>query len=137
MTVLDGDWTRDAACQKPGSEGLDFFARSAEDRYAARAVCLSVCPVRWKCLQFALESQEIHGIWGGVDDYEIRRALSVDHLGQPARRARAPRCPYCVKSNLSTIEKKRARNRVRCDTCHLEWWIRRAPRAPKLVPVDP
>jgi hypothetical protein len=56
--------------------------------------------VRKECIETALNGKLIHGIWGGVDDYEIRRALSVDAYGDPAVRTRLPRCPLCLKRDL-------------------------------------
>jgi hypothetical protein len=53
------------------------------------------CPVRWDCLKWALENKEIWGVWGGKDEAEIRRTLSVSHTGQEIRRSRFPNCPYC------------------------------------------
>lgn len=125
-------WRDDAAC---GDGEIDYFSDVTEVKYAARAQCQSVCPVRWECLQSALTEVSIWGIWGGVDEYEIRRALSVNRLGEPIRRARAPRCPFCSKQSLDTKIKKRARYFVECTICGLSWWIRRPPRATP-VPVS-
>lgn len=124
-------WRDDAAC--PDS-GLDFFTNNTQRKYDARAVCMSQCPVRWDCLQYALAHQELFGIWGGVDEYEIRRTLSVNWKGEPVHRARKPRCPFCRKSALEDVVKKRARKLVRCTTCELEWWIKRAPRQVSVRP---
>lgn len=41
---------------------------------AAKAVCRD-CPVRRRCLDYALEMHEQHGIWGGFTTDE-RRALA-------------------------------------------------------------
>jgi WhiB family transcriptional regulator, redox-sensing transcriptional regulator len=37
----------------------------------AKSVCAS-CPVAVECLEFALEHDERHGIWGGTDERERR-----------------------------------------------------------------
>ncbi|MFJ3043856.1 WhiB family transcriptional regulator [Streptomyces tendae] len=39
----------------------------------AKAVCLRRCPVMERCLQWALESGQEHGVWGGTDEDERRR----------------------------------------------------------------
>jgi WhiB family transcriptional regulator, redox-sensing transcriptional regulator len=44
---------------------------------AARAVCAR-CPVRARCLQWALDANEEHGVWGGTSPGEraaLRRAM--------------------------------------------------------------
>ncbi len=38
----------------------------------AKAVCRR-CPVMERCLQWALESGQEHGVWGGLDEDERRR----------------------------------------------------------------
>lgn len=126
-------WRDSAACanlpRKEGKEPVNFFSDDTSEKYDARAVCMNTCPVRKECLEFALTNKQIWGIWGGVDEYELRRALSVNRIGEPIRRARAPRCPYCSRQTLETKIKKRARFFVECSVCELSWWIWRAPRA--------
>jgi len=41
----------------------------------AKAVCAE-CEVRADCLEFALEHEEAHGIWGGLGVPERRKILS-------------------------------------------------------------
>jgi WhiB family redox-sensing transcriptional regulator len=43
-----------------------------EEIEAARALC-QACPVREACLQFALETRQQDGIWGGTTEEERRR----------------------------------------------------------------
>lgn len=50
----------------------------------AKRVCAG-CPVRQPCLQWALDSQQNAGVWGGLSESE-RRALKHRH----PRRARTP-----------------------------------------------
>lgn len=68
-------WRDDAACRHTNAE-LFFPAGSTGDAVdqidAAKAVCMT-CPVRAACLQFALESNQESGIWGGKDEDERRR----------------------------------------------------------------
>ena len=44
----------------------------------AKAVCAS-CGVRQKCLEFALVTHEVHGVWGGTSEDERRMLLGRDH----------------------------------------------------------
>jgi len=51
-----------------GSSGV-----AVEDLAAAKAVC-AVCDVRVACLDYAVETRQEFGIWGGTDEEE-RRSL--------------------------------------------------------------
>lgn len=58
---LDG-----AACAEPWQEAEDWFSNDERVKADAKAVCKS-CQVRLECLDAAIERQERHGIYGGVD----------------------------------------------------------------------
>ena len=51
-----------------------FFGATREDERAAIAVC-STCTVREQCLEFALDTRERFGIWGGTTERERRKLL--------------------------------------------------------------
>jgi len=130
--VKQYSWEDDAACSpqnRPDNlRDLDWFSTKTEDKYAARAVCQSKCPVRKECLETALTRREIHGIWGACDDYEIRRALSVDSLGDPIERDRPPRCPYCLSKKLDIAMNKTPRGyKTECTECGLTWHMAKIP----------
>jgi len=69
------DWRLDAACRHTN---VDMYfpagntGAAVEQIEAAKAVC-AACPVQSACLQFALESNQEAGIWGGKDEDERRR----------------------------------------------------------------
>lgn len=104
------DWEKRAACAPQnlpdGVDELDWFSTDKDEKYRARAVCQGLCPVRKECIAAALNRKELHGIWGGVDDYEIRRAMSVTCLGSPTERDRPPRCPYCLCRKIDVSGQK-------------------------------
>jgi WhiB family transcriptional regulator, redox-sensing transcriptional regulator len=66
------DWWRSAACRDadpelffpvaPRGPGADEIAR-------AKAVCAG-CRVRRECLQYALATRQLHGVWGGTTEDE-------------------------------------------------------------------
>ena len=68
------DWWDAAACGTADPEmffpvsalgpGMDEIAR-------AKAVCAS-CRVRRQCLQYALSTHQVHGVWGGTTEEERR-----------------------------------------------------------------
>ena len=71
------DWWKSAACQDADPEL--FFPVSAvgpgrEDIARAKAVCAS-CLVRRPCLEFALATHQVHGVWGGTTEEERRSSF--------------------------------------------------------------
>ena len=80
MFELEDDWQRLAACKGPYAEL--FFPPSTPERKddkvareaAAKAICTE-CRVRRDCLEYAIEIQEPHGIWGGLNEVERRSAI--------------------------------------------------------------
>ena len=76
--IFDWDyegWRGQAACRQTDAD-LFFPAGTTglalDQIEAAKAVCRS-CQVQDQCLQFALESNQEAGIWGGRDEVERRR----------------------------------------------------------------
>lgn len=67
-----GDWILDAACAQTDPEA--FYPVNGEGRgqLLAKKVCAS-CEVREVCLQYALDVDEEHGIWGGLTPVERQR----------------------------------------------------------------
>jgi hypothetical protein len=90
------DWQKDAECAKKEYEEFAdfFFSEDPQEKYAAKNLCFQ-CPVRKDCVKWALESKTIWGVFGGRDENEIRRTLSVNADGDEIRRDRYPQCPYC------------------------------------------
>jgi WhiB family redox-sensing transcriptional regulator len=80
MAIAPLGWTELAACR--GSERTLFFAPETgerkEDRiereFIAKRICAS-CAVRSECLANALDRNESHGVWGGMNEAERRVLL--------------------------------------------------------------
>lgn len=68
---MDLSWKVDGACRWVEPEL--FYPISDADAASAKLVC-STCTVRQRCLDFALDSREFEGVWGGLTGNE-RRAL--------------------------------------------------------------
>jgi WhiB family transcriptional regulator, redox-sensing transcriptional regulator len=71
------DWWQAAACRTADPD--IFFPVSAHgpgevEIARAKAVCAK-CPVRRQCLQFALATHQMHGVWGGTTEEERRLHL--------------------------------------------------------------
>jgi WhiB family transcriptional regulator, redox-sensing transcriptional regulator len=90
MTVThETDWRDGAACVAadpdlffPISSG--GISRVQERR--AKAFC-AICHVRPQCLAFAIETQQLYGIWGGLSEKERTRLMRRRRLAD----GRAPR----------------------------------------------
>lgn len=64
-----------AACRETADPDAFFpFADGATDR--ARAIC-AFCLDRAACLQYALENNEMWGVWGGMTAEQRRRLMAV------------------------------------------------------------
>ncbi|HET7406945.1 MAG TPA: WhiB family transcriptional regulator [Mycobacteriales bacterium] len=76
----DTTWRAQAACH--GENAVYFFPPSHFERKPekdwregnARAICRS-CPVQQQCLDHSIETEESHGIWGGLNELERKRLL--------------------------------------------------------------
>jgi WhiB family redox-sensing transcriptional regulator len=68
------DWTLLADCQYTDPEA--FFPEKGGSPREAKRVCRS-CEVRAECLEYALENDERHGIWGGLSERERRRITAT------------------------------------------------------------
>lgn len=76
-------WLRQAKCSPEEAEL--FFAPMEEERgreavKVAKAICNGnddrpPCEVRAECLTYAIENNENHGVWGGLDEVERRRLV--------------------------------------------------------------
>lgn len=60
-----------------------FFPQPGADTSYARSICRA-CPVRLHCLDYALESGQKHGIWGGMTESQRRRLRRRSHPSNPA-----------------------------------------------------
>jgi WhiB family redox-sensing transcriptional regulator len=133
------NWQKKALCAQP--ENLNkkewFFSPSAEERYKAKNLCFQ-CPVRKECIQWALENKQIWGVWGGRDEIDLRRALSVNHEGEETRRRRFPNCPHCGARpvKLVTSEEEipgggrwKVAKIVTCTQCEFSWRSRTSANA--------
>lgn len=97
MTATQGatDWRSLAACMSADPD-LFFPISSAGPALAqvsqAKAVC-ERCQVRRDCLEFALATGQVHGVWGGTTEEERLRmrhpsvARPVTSMQGPARQS--------------------------------------------------
>lgn len=68
----DMPWAVDAACA--GVDPTLWFPDEHGGQYAARMarkVCAD-CPVRLECLDYALTTHQLFGVWGGLSEQQRR-----------------------------------------------------------------
>ncbi len=81
---------RDAVCAGVATADYDpFFPETPEDEAEALAMC-HVCPVREECLKYAVETDQLFGVWGGKTELEIRRLITRARAGHPLTRRVPP-----------------------------------------------
>jgi hypothetical protein len=135
----DMSYQKDGLCaKKENKEYMDFFfSDNPEETNKAKNLCFA-CPVRKDCIKYALESKQIWGVWGGKDENEVRRTLSVDANGDEYRRGRYPQCGYCsartskLKTyivNLTGGGRWTTARMVECTECGFKWRSRTSANA--------
>jgi WhiB family redox-sensing transcriptional regulator len=139
MSTDSINWQKASLCSRKENEHMIewFFSEEPDEKYAAKNLCFS-CPVRKDCIKYALEEKQIWGVWGGRDENEIRRILSVDANGDEYRRGRYPQCPYCFArtSKLKTYivdlpggGRWTTARVVECTDCEFKWRSRTSANA--------
>jgi WhiB family transcriptional regulator, redox-sensing transcriptional regulator len=81
-----GDWRSRAACLSADPDLFFPISSSgpARDQVAkAKSIC-ATCQVRQECLDYALATHEIHGVWGGTSEEE-RKLLRSQGPGTALR----------------------------------------------------
>ena len=90
--IIRGQWRSAAACR---SADPDLFfpisdsGPAREQAAKAKAICMT-CRVRRECLAFALQTGQIHGIWGGTTEHERAAAQRRTVSEQPVTDERRP-----------------------------------------------
>lgn len=121
--TIPSNWAKDAACQDP-EIGVDFYSNKPAEQKKARALC-NECPIRFACLQFAMDTEERWGVWGGTTDIERRKNLAIDSFGNSHVSTQGKiRCGYCGPLSsryIEVLDRKRMKSHLRCTNCGLKW----------------
>ena len=67
-------WAVFAACKD--EQGMAFFPQTRDEEVQALTIC-GICPVSEDCLDYALETKERFGVWGGTTEKERRRLSRI------------------------------------------------------------
>ena len=79
--MISSNWRALAACRTADPDlffPISAKGRAQADIARARGVCAS-CPVRTRCLDFALITRQADGIWGGRTVEERHQMLKQPH----------------------------------------------------------
>jgi WhiB family transcriptional regulator, redox-sensing transcriptional regulator len=82
------NWWPLAACQAVSAELFFPVTETGPGRLQvarAKAICAN-CRVRQECLEYAMSTHQVHGIWGGLSEAE-RRSLRAELGNQQFDRA--------------------------------------------------
>lgn len=112
-------------CAKSVVDPDIFYSHDPEDTAKAQSICAE-CPLKFACLESALNSQERWGVWGGATQNQLRVAQSIDDEGEVKNYGSGfpTSCLNCGKDStkyLYVIEKKKSGTRIACSNCGLEW----------------
>ena len=77
------DWRDEAQCAQTDPEA--FFPEKGGSTRDAKAVCAN-CPVRQQCLDWAIETGETFGVWGGLSERERRAYAKLNNQSFGSRR---------------------------------------------------
>ncbi len=69
---LEADWMAQGKCWD--MDPAIFFPSDGTGVQVAQGICAE-CPVKTRCLEYALANGIAHGIWGGTSERERRRIL--------------------------------------------------------------
>ncbi len=86
------DWWRSAACREADPElffPVGAHGPGASELAMAKAVC-AACRVRRQCLQYALATHQLHGVWGGTSEDERQVRARREREQHDRRELRRP-----------------------------------------------
>ena len=84
LSVFDcepaGEWVREGACQ--GADLSLFFPNAGTRPLEALSICAR-CPVRVQCAEYAMETHQHWGVWGGLTERQRFTVKRFRRLGVP------------------------------------------------------
>jgi WhiB family redox-sensing transcriptional regulator len=75
-------WFEHAACAETDPDA--WFPSKGNATKKAKWVCNHRCPVRAECLDYALDTDQKHGVWGGLSVNERRKLKREAKRGKDA-----------------------------------------------------
>lgn len=74
VLIQDKPWAHRGKCY--GEDPDIWFPSDGDGVRKAQRIC-ATCPVKTQCLEYALENNIDHGIWGGKSERERRRIRRI------------------------------------------------------------
>lgn len=65
-----------------------WYSKARKKQLHAKAAC-ATCPVQAACATYSIQSGEVHGIWGGLDESERRQLRNARNRRQTEQRGTA------------------------------------------------
>ena len=78
LDAVQQDWMNKAACTDPSIDPDWFFPDTEHNIDFPTQIALKMCkecPVRMKCLQYAIDIWPVYGIWGGLRTKQIKDVI--------------------------------------------------------------
>lgn len=113
-----GEWTEQAACK--GMLPV-FYVNPNNKKVVDQAlnICHHKCPVLLECQQYALRTEQEHGVWGGMTPEQRQRNFSVKpkrakfiSCGTASGYATGCRCEPCRKAHVMRVQEWREKKRA-------------------------
>lgn len=114
-------FVQDAVCSQTDPEL--FFPEKGGSTKDAKSVCLA-CPVRVRCLTWAMQTDQRFGVWGGLSEKERTRLRRQAAAAAVAPQPKAPREPASCGTYAAWSRHKR-RNEPIDDACHAAFLAKR------------
>jgi len=70
--MSDDKWKSEGVCAQTDPDA--YFPEPGGSSRDAKQTCM-VCEVRPQCLQYAIDTEQYWGVWGGVTQNELRRMI--------------------------------------------------------------
>ena len=80
------DWRQEGMCAQTDPDLFFPDRGDSRSRKLAKEICAD-CPVAQQCLDFALETDQEYGIWGGTTALDRRRIREAESRKRRRRRA--------------------------------------------------
>lgn len=68
------EWQNQGVCRETDPDA--FFPEPRDRAFAVKEIC-ATCPVRGKCLEYSVRTNEPFGIWGGVAAEDRKKYLKM------------------------------------------------------------
>lgn len=117
------NWQSEGNCVGVSTQEADRFHSEnlIEQSIMTHEYCYD-CPVRDLCLQSALDSKTIWGVWGGATQDDLRDALGLDENGRTDKaRVQTTLCPRCREDDITATDRTRVGTMVVCNDCGIKW----------------